>query len=292
MPSQFLLLTSFTLLLNRHHKIAGKPLCFYCVGWRESLRFILALELLCHLSFLLQLLVNKDCLSIEQAAVNEQQEFCLKCWSSLLGFVWFLFVCCFFLNAVEYFMYLHKKQGAHCQMPRCFSYLQFWLQYFHLPDMGIFRASLPMDTRVSRWESGTLWYDGPDPVDHTLVLLCPSSYGVCNRGTGQPKANSLARWHVLLLHPTLLSRQPLRETSQARRTDGGERRTGGVRGPCSTRSLHCQAVRRRRRQRNTPKMSFPGCVAWAGEKQMLGSKRVVQSSQESARLGDGRPPRQ
>lgn len=60
-----------------------------------------------------------------------------------------------------------------------------------------------------------------------------------------------------------------RETSKARRADGGERRTGGLRSPCSMLSLHCQAVRRRR-QRNTPKMSFPGCMACDGEKQMLG----------------------
>ena len=73
----------------------------------------------------------------------------------------------FFLSTVEYFMYLHNKQGAHCQMPTCFSYLQVRLQYFHLPDMELLRASLPTDTQVSRWESGTLWHDGPDPVDHT-----------------------------------------------------------------------------------------------------------------------------
>lgn len=93
-------------------------------------------------------------------------------------------------------------------MPTCFSYLPFRLQYFRLPDTEIFRASLPRDAQVSRWESGTLWHGGPDPVGHTLVLLCPSSYEVCSEDIEQPKANSLARWHMLLLHPTLLSHQP------------------------------------------------------------------------------------
>lgn len=145
---------------------------------------------------------------------------------------------------------MHNKQRAHCQMPTCFSSLQFRLQYFCLPAMEIFRASHPADTRVSRWESGTLRHGGPDPVLHASVLLCPSSYGVCNKDTGQPKANSRARWHMLLLHPTLPSCQPQSGTSQARRADGVGRRTGGLRGPCSTPSLHGQAVRRRR-QRNT-----------------------------------------
>ena len=45
-------------------------------------------------------------------------------------------------------------------------------------------------------------------MSHTLVLLCPSSYEVCGEDIEQPKANSLARWHMLLLYLTLLSHQP------------------------------------------------------------------------------------
>jgi len=33
----------------------------------------------------------------------------------------------FFLSTVEYLIYLRNKKGAHCQMPACFSYLQFSL---------------------------------------------------------------------------------------------------------------------------------------------------------------------
>jgi len=111
---------------------------------------------------------------------------------------------------------------------------------------------------------------------------------VGSKDAGQPEANSLARWRVLLLHPALLSHQPQRETSRAGRADGGEWRMGGQRGLGSALSLRCQAVRRR--QRSAPRMSFPGCMAWAGEKQRLGYRWMVQSSQERARLGDGRPP--
>lgn len=94
-------------------------------------------------------------------------------------------------------MYLHNKQGAHCQMPTRFSRLQFRLQYFHLPDMETFRGGLPTDTQDFRWDSGTLWHDGPDLVGHTPLLLCPSSYRFVARG---PEGEQPG-WHMLLLYP-------------------------------------------------------------------------------------------
>lgn len=95
-------------------------------------------------------------------------------------------------------------------MPTCFCYLQFRLQHFHLPDMEVLRASLPMDTEPSRWDPGTRWHGGPHPVGHALVLPCPSHYRVPSKDPGQPEANSLAHWSVLLLHPALLLHQPQR----------------------------------------------------------------------------------
>lgn len=246
---------------------------------------MLALGQCCHMSFCCSWWLIKTTSPFSRQQLVTSKNFGLNA-QALFLFWWFGVV--FKHCAVVW--YLHSKQGAHCQMPTCFSYLQYRLQYFCLTCWYL----EPVSQRTHRFLGGSqvlmAWWTWPcgSCTGAPLSNLCPSSHRVCSKDIGQTKATSMVHWHMLLLYPALLLRQPQNEASQARRAGwryGGEWRTEG---PCSVLNLRCQAVSRR----HTRNMSFTDCVAWDGEKQMLGWKCTVQSSWETARLGDWRPPRQ